>query len=81
MEPYQYWAIAGFIFLVIELFTLKTLPLVLCGALFFAGVIAYKYPDVYIAQFATFLVFVPIVYSAIKPHTRSKKTGGKNEHK
>ncbi|MDO5437051.1 MAG: hypothetical protein Q4F80_02515 [bacterium] len=82
MEPYQYWTIAGFIFLFFELMTLRTLPLVLAGSAFFAAVIAFKYPEAYYMQALTCFVFVPVLLMAVKPYIKNKfKKGQKNEHK
>ena len=93
MEPYQYWTIAGFIFIFAELITLRTLPLVLAGALLFAAVIesgvsfnsiclAFKYPENIPAQIITFFVFMPVLFFAIKPYIKNKLKGrSSNEHK
>ena len=58
MEPYQYWTIAGFIFLILEIMTLRTFPLVLAGAALFSAVVAYKFPDLYLIQIITCLCFI-----------------------
>lgn len=79
MEPYQYWTVAGFLFLLLELLSLRSLPLALSGAALFSAVIAYKYPDAYLMQALTCFVFIPIIFSAIKPYVRKKRD--KNEHK
>lgn len=82
MEPYQYWTIAGFVFLFFELLTLRTFPLVMAGAAFFAAVIAFKYPDAYLVQALTCFVFIPVLLMAVKPYIKNKfEKGPKNEHK
>ena len=81
MEAYQYWTIAGFVFLFLELMTLKTLPLVLAGAVFFAGVIAFKYPDNYFLQIATCFVFVPVILMAIKPYIKRRSCKEKKDER
>lgn len=81
MEAYQYWTIAGFIFLFVELITLKTFPLVMAGAVFFAAVIAYKYPDAYLMQGVTCFIFIPVLLMAVKPYIKRKFRQGKNERK
>ena len=82
MEPYQYWTIAGFIFIFAELITLRTLPLVLAGALLFAAVIAFKYPENIPAQIITFFVFMPVLFCAITPDIKNNLKGrSSNEHK
>ena len=82
MEPYQYWTVAGFVFIFIELITLRTLPLVFAGSLLFAAVIAFKYPENIFAQGLTFVIFMPVLFYAIKPYIKNKVKGGQNsEHK
>ena len=72
IEIYQYWTVAGFVFLFVELLTLKTMPLVLAGASLFAAVIAFKLPDEYIVLIFAFLFFIPIIYFALKPYIKNK---------
>ena len=72
MEIYQYWTIAGFIFLFLELITLRTLPLVLAGSALFSAVIAFKYPNAYYIQFLTCFVFAPLIFFAVKPYIKNK---------
>lgn len=72
IEIYQYWALSGFVFLFIELLTLRTLPLVLAGASLFASVIAFKLPDEIFVQVFGFLFFIPIIYFAVKPYIKNK---------
>ncbi len=81
MEPYQYWTIAGFIFILLELITLRTFPLVLAGSMFFAGVIAFKFPDFYIGQVLTCVIFIPIFLKAINPYIKKKFRRGKKDVK
>ncbi len=82
MEPYQYWTIAGFIFLFFELITLRTLPLVLAGSAFFTAVIAFKFPEEFLIQGIVCFVAMPFLFFAIKPYIKNKfKRHIKNEHK
>ncbi len=74
MEIWHIWAIIGFIFLLIEMFTPTTFFLTLAGSSFFAGIAAYIYPEpeFKFAQVAAFVVFLPIFYYVAKPFMDKK---------
>lgn len=67
MEIWHIWAIIGFIFLLIEMFTPTTFFLTLAGASFFAGIASYVYPDNTGVQVGAFVIFLPVFYYAIRP--------------
>lgn len=73
MEIWQLWAIAGFILLILEMFTPATFFLTLSGASFFAGVSSFFFPESFPIQVVCFVVFLPIFYFAIKPHMDKKE--------
>lgn len=67
MEIWHIWAIAGFILLLIEIFTPTTFFLTLAGASFFAGIASYLYPESMGIQVGAFVIFLPVFYFAIRP--------------
>lgn len=80
MEPYQYWTIAGIVFIFFEIITLKTLPLVLAGSTLFTAVIAFRYPDAYVAQALVCIIFMPLFFFSVKPYIKNKIKEQDNEH-
>lgn len=74
MEIWHIWAIIGFVFLLIEMFTPTTFFLTLAGSSFFAGIAAYIYPEpeYTFAQVAAFVAFLPIFYYVAKPFMDKK---------
>jgi len=72
LEIYQYWTIAGFVFLFLELLTLRTFPLVLAGSSLFTAVIAFKFPESYLVQIVTCFVIAPLIFLAVKPYIKHK---------
>ena len=68
MEIYHYWAIIGFIFLILGFFIPRTVFLVLSGATFFASIFAFKFPENFYLQFGSILFMAPLFFVVIKKH-------------
>lgn len=73
LELYQYWAIAGFVFLFSLLFWKRTLPIVLAGSFLMTSAVAYRLPDVVFVHVASFFFFIPFIYFAMKPYFKNKE--------
>ena len=73
LELYQYWAIAGFVFLFTLLFWKRTLPVVLAGALLMTSAVAFKLPDNILIQTVVFFFFIPFIFFAMKPYFKNKE--------
>lgn len=77
MEIWHIWAIIGFVFLFIEMFTPTTFFLTLAGASFFAGIAAWLFPDnpnSTAIQVGAFVVFLPIFYYVVRPFIKKNET-------
>lgn len=73
LELYQYWAIAGFVFLFTLLFWKRTLPVVFAGALLMTSAVAFKLPDNILIQTVAFFFFIPFIFFAMKPYFKNKE--------
>ncbi|MCD8024280.1 MAG: hypothetical protein LUE64_01965 [Candidatus Gastranaerophilales bacterium] len=71
METYYYWTIAGFISLFAVFFTSGLFPILFSGSMFFAAVIAFKFPDEFLFQISAGLIFAPLAFIALKSDKRS----------
>ena len=72
MEIFKIWAIAGFIFLFMEIALPSMFFLPLGGAAFFSAVAAFIYPDNYWVQGLVFALFALIFFLSLRPFMRKK---------